>query len=94
MPANPKHLSSPGQRVLKVTAGIIGGFIVSILFHNAIGSLLENKGALIITTAYSAFLVWALLLALAFMFKNGWKAWGIYLLLILVFGTIIYFSKP
>ncbi|MEM6865434.1 MAG: hypothetical protein AAF575_09630 [Bacteroidota bacterium] len=93
MPANPKHLSSPGQRVLKITAGILGGFFVTILFHNALGSLLEEKGGLIITSAYTSFILWALLLALAFLMKNGWKVWGLYLLFILFFGTIIYLNN-
>jgi len=39
MPANKKYLSSGGQQFLKTTAGILGGFIVTILFHNTIGIL-------------------------------------------------------
>ena len=86
-------MSGPGQRLLKVTAGILGGFIVTILFHNAIGSMLEFKGGLIITTGYTAFILWAALMVIAFMFKNGWKIWGIYLLCIVLLGIIIYFNK-
>ncbi|UII81729.1 hypothetical protein [Flagellimonas sp. CMM7] len=93
MPANQKHLSSPGQRILKITAGILGGFFVTIFFHNALGSLLEQKGALIITTAYTSFFLWAALLVIAFLAKNGWKVWGIYLLLTLIFGAIIFLNK-
>ncbi|MEM9361858.1 MAG: hypothetical protein AAGA43_04435 [Bacteroidota bacterium] len=93
MPANKKHLSSPGQRVLKITAGILGGFFVTIFFHNAVGSLIEQKGALIITTAYTSFILWAALLVLAFIAKNGWKVWGIYLLLIIIFAGIIFLNK-
>lgn len=93
MPANQKHLSSPGQRILKTTAGILGGFLVTIFFHNALGSLLEQKGALIITTAYTSFILWAALLVIAFLSKNGWKVWGIYLLLTLIFGVVIFLNK-
>ncbi|KQC30394.1 hypothetical protein [Flagellimonas eckloniae] len=93
MPANQKHLSNPGQRILKITAGILGGFFVTIFFHNALGSLLEQKGALIITTAYTSFILWAALLVIAFLFKNGWKVWGIYLLLTLIFGVVIFLNK-
>ena len=93
MPANKKYLSNPKQRVLKITAGILGGLIVTILFHNAFASLLEDKGWLIITSAYSSFLVWIFLLVMAFMAKSGWKIWGIYLSLIIVFGITIYFNK-
>ncbi len=93
MPANTKYLSSGGQRILKISAGFLGGFVITILFHNAIGSLLVEKGGLIITTAYTSFILWALLMAIAFLGKNGWKIWGIYLTLICLFGFVIYFSK-
>ena len=93
MPANKKYLSSPRQRALKITAGILGGLIITILFHNAFASLLEEKGWLIITSAYSSFLVWILLMVIAFMSKNGWKIWGIYLSLIILFSITIYFNK-
>jgi len=93
MPANEKYLSSPGQRFLKITAGLLGGFVLTILFHNAIGSLLTEKGGLIITSAYSSFILWALCLVFAFMAKSGWKIWGIYLLLIFVFAGIIYVNQ-
>ena len=93
MPANKKHLSTSGQRVLKITAGILGGYLVTVLFHNAIGSLLENKRGLIITSAYSSFLMWTALMVVAFLFKSGWKVWGIYLVCMVIFGTIIFFFK-
>ena len=66
---------------------------ITILFHNAFASLLEEKGWLIITSAYSSFLVWTLLMVIAFMSKNGWKIWGIYLSLIILFSITIYFNK-
>lgn len=93
MPAKGKYLSSPGQRILKITAGLPGGFLVTILVHNAIGSLLTDKSALIVTSAYSSFILWAVCLVFAFMAKNGWKIWGIYLVVILICYTIIYFAK-
>ena len=86
-------MSDPGQRLLKITAGILGGFLVTILFHNALGSLLVDKGGLIITSAYSSFFLWAALLVIAFLIKNGWKVWGIYLVLIVLFATIIFLNK-
>jgi hypothetical protein len=93
MPANPKYLSSPGHRILKITAGILGGYLISVLFHNAIGSMLEEKGALIITTGYTSFIVWAAMLIFAFMGKNGWKVWGLYLLLIALLAGVIFLNK-
>ncbi|MEM7382209.1 MAG: hypothetical protein AAF361_13570 [Bacteroidota bacterium] len=93
MPANTKYLSSGGQRFLKITAGILGGFVITILFHNAIGTMLEAKGGIIITTGYTSFIMWATLMVVAFMVKNGWKTWGIYLLAIVLLGAVIYFNK-
>ena len=55
--------------------------------------MLAFKGGLIITTGYTAFILWAALMIIAFLFKNGWKVWGIYLLCILLLGMIIYFNK-
>lgn len=93
MPANRKYLSSNGQRFLKISAGVLGGFLVMIFFHNAIGVLLKEKAGLIITTTYTSFIMWALLMVFAFLSKNGWKVWGIYLLLTAVFGAIIFLNK-
>ncbi|MEM7485211.1 MAG: hypothetical protein AAF348_08380 [Bacteroidota bacterium] len=93
MPANKKHLSSSRQRFLKISAGILGGYLVTIFAHNALGSLLTEKGGLIITTAYTSFLLWATLLVLAFIAKNGWKVWGLYILLSIIFASIIFLSK-
>ena len=89
MPANKKHLSSRGQRWLKITAGLIGGFLITILFHNLIGLPFKEKGGIIITSAYTSFIMWAILMIVAFMFKNGWKIWGIYLILIISFYYLI-----
>lgn len=93
MPANTKYLSSGGQRFLKISAGILGGFIITILFHNAIGSMLEFKGGLIITSGYTSFILWAALMVFAFMVRNGWKVWGFYLLAIVLLGAVIYLNR-
>ncbi|WP_405414508.1 hypothetical protein [Maribacter sp. Asnod1-A12] len=93
MPANKKHLSSTGQRWLKVTAAIIGGYLVTMLVHNAIGIHLTNKGGIALTSAFSAFFMWVGLMVLAFLSKNGWKVWGIYLLIIALCAIIIYLGK-
>ncbi len=90
MPANQKYLSSTGQRWLKITAGIIGGYLVTMLLHNAIGIHLTNKGGIALTSAFSAFFMWVGLMVWAFMSKSGWKIWGIYLLIISVCSLIIY----
>ncbi|THV60112.1 hypothetical protein EZV76_06000 [Flagellimonas alvinocaridis] len=92
MPANKKYLtSSPTQRFAKITAAILGGLMVAVLFHMALASWF-NHVAVIITSTFSAFILWAVLMVLAFLGKNGWKIWGIYLTVSLLFGMLIYFG--
>lgn len=92
MPANKKYLtSSLTQRFAKITAAILGGLMVAVLFHMALASWF-NHVAVIITSTFSAFILWAVLMVLAFLGKNGWKIWGIYLAVSLFFGVLIYFG--
>ena len=94
MPANPKYLTnSPWQKCAKLTAGILGGYIVSALFHIALALLIDLKYALL-SSIYTLYILWCVLIIVSFLFKNGWKAWLIYLLITLVLGVVIYFLKP
>lgn len=86
MPANKKYLSSPGQRVLKITAGFIGGYLVMLSFHIML-TFIFPKQHVVMTAAFSGYILWAILLLCAFLAKNGWKVWGIYLLLTLLFSV-------
>ncbi|MFD2101397.1 hypothetical protein [Flagellimonas iocasae] len=93
MPANKKYLTpSPSQRFAKITAAILGGLIVAVMFHMALASWF-NHVAVIITSTFSAFVLWAALMVVAFLGKNGWKVWGIYLLASLFLGVIYYFGN-
>jgi len=80
MPANKKYLSTPGQRFLKITAGFIGGYLVMISFHLLLTRIIENK-YIIITSFITGYVLWAILLLVAFLTKNGWKIWGVYILI-------------
>ncbi|MEZ0452252.1 hypothetical protein ACR78Z_23580 [Sphingobacterium thalpophilum] len=91
MPANKKYLSTPFQRFLKITAGFIGGYIVMLSFHVLLTTFFEKKDV-VITAGFTGYLLWAILLLFAFLSKNGWKIWGIYLLLAAVF-SLPYFLK-
>ncbi len=93
MPANKKHLSSTGQRWLKTTAAIIGGYIVTMIIHNAIGIFLQNKAVVALTSAYSAFFMWVALMIWAFMSRNGWKIWGIYIGITAICAVLIVLFK-
>ena len=92
MPANKKYLSSNWQRFAKITAGIFGGYFVTLSFHLAL-SFWFNHTNVIITGAFTGFIMWATLMVLAFLSKNGWKILVIYLLITLFFSAIIYISK-
>ena len=90
MPAQKKHLSPRGQRWLKVSAAIIGGYLVATFLQIALSAHVVRKDVLIITSAYLSFFLWVLFMIIPFLFRSGWKAWGFYLIIILVCSGIIY----
>jgi len=93
MPANPKYLTqSKWQRFAKITAAILGGYFVSVTFHLALASWL-NRANVLMTMAFSGFILWVALMVVAFLAKSGWKIWGVYLLLTLVFSLFIYLGQ-
>lgn len=81
MPANKKYLTkSPWQRLLKITAGFFGGYAVMVSFHLLLALWIDKK-YIVVTAAFSGYILWAVLLLFAFLAKNGWKVWAVYLLL-------------
>ena len=93
MPANKKYLTpSTSQRFAKISAAILGGLIVAVMFHMALASWFDHV-TVIITSTFSAFILWAILMVVAFLGKNGWKIWGIYLLASLVLFVNFYFGN-
>lgn len=93
MPAKKEYLSTKGQRALKITAGLIGGYFLAITFQMMIAALIPYQTAVILTGAFSVFIMWVALMVLAFLAKNGWIIWGIYLTGIAVCGFVIYLLK-
>lgn len=93
MPANKKHLTpSFHQRFAKITAGIIGGFVItSALF--LVLAMLTDHVIVLMTLKFAGFMVWCALVIVPFLFKNGWKAWGLYLVAILLLLSILYIIK-
>lgn len=93
MPANPKHLTaSPWQRAGKISAGILGGYCVSVTIHLAFASW-GNHVNVLITSTFTGFIVWAVLMVLAFLAKSGWRVWLLYILLALIFLVIAWMGK-
>jgi len=84
MPANKKYLSSPGQKVLKVSAALLGGYMVTSALHLFLLLFLDKKTVLV-TMFFSTYILWAVLMIFAFLAKSGWKIWGWYLLISLIF---------
>lgn len=86
MPANKKYLTkSPFQKFLKITAGFIGGYCVMITFHHLLGYIFEPKNV-VITAAFTGYLLWAVLLLAAFLAKSAWKVWLFYIFLTAIFS--------
>lgn len=71
------------QRFLKITAGFIGGYAVMMAFHLVL-TLFVDKKHIVMTAGVTGYILWALLLLLAFLSKNGWKIWGLYLFIFLL----------
>lgn len=93
MPANPKYLTpTTGQRFLKISAAILGSYLVTVSLHLALAAWFD-KATIIITMSFSGFILWVALMIVAFLAKNGWKIWGIYLLLTLFFFLILYLGQ-
>jgi len=86
MPANTKYLTqSKHQRFAKVSAAILGAFLVSSTLHLAIAAWVTNVKPVLATYSFSLFIVWCTLMLLTFLFKNGWKCWLLYLAITAVF---------
>ena len=94
MPANPKYLNkSPWQQFAKISAGIIGGYMVTALFHMCLALWLPNSKEALISSIYTHFIIWSALVIVPFLFKNGWKAWGIYIASSLLLFGIYYLGN-
>ncbi len=94
MPAKQEYLSTTGQRILKISAGFLGGYMLSLAIHLFIAAIFPAlQAGIMLTAAYFIFFLWMVFMILAFMAKSGWKIWGIYLSATAVLGVIIYLLK-
>lgn len=89
MPANKKYLTaSKWQRFAKISASILGGFLVAASFHLAIAAWLSDKKTIWATYSFSLFVLWCPLMLLPFLFENGWKCWLYYGIAFLLFSAV------
>ncbi|MFD2825928.1 hypothetical protein ACFSYG_05550 [Leeuwenhoekiella polynyae] len=94
MPANSKYLTqSRWQRFGKITAGILGGYFVAQTLHLAVAAYTSHI-VVLITSTFSLFIIWAALLICAFLAKNAWKVWGIYIGICILLSVLIYLAPP
>ena len=94
MPANTKYLTkSSWQKTAKITAGIIGGYIITALFHLSLALWLPYHKEVLITSIYPVFILWGVLLIVPFLFKNGWKAWILYIVISISLYGIYFLGK-
>lgn len=93
MPANPKYLTqSKWQRFAKISAAILGGYLVSVSFHLALASWFDRAN-IMITMGYTGFILWVALMVVAFLAKKAWEIWLIYLGVSLFFSVLIYLGQ-
>ncbi|MBV7441378.1 hypothetical protein KRX57_08085 [Weeksellaceae bacterium TAE3-ERU29] len=91
MPANPKYLTkNPWQRFAKISAGILGGYLLSAIYHMVFALWLPFHKEVLVTIIITHFVVWCGLLIVPFLFKNGWHAWVLYLILIVI-GLFLFY---
>jgi len=94
MPANPKYLNkSPWQQGAKISAGLIGGYCISALLHMNLALLIPLHQEVLVTSTITLFLVWCTLIVIPYLFDNGWKAWGLYLIIIIILYSLYFFNK-
>lgn len=90
MPANKKYLTQKvHQRIAKITAAILGGYILTMAIHLAAASWLD-KTTVMITSTFTGFILWVVLMIMAFLARNGWKVWGLYILFSGFCALVIY----
>ena len=93
MPANPKYLTkSPWQRVAKISAAILGGYLVTTCLHLTL-AVWFDPATVLITSTFTAFILWAVLMVLAFLARNGWKIWACYLLICFGLGVLYFLGN-
>lgn len=93
MPANKKHLNPAfHQRFAKITAGFIGGFALTIALF-LIPAVLTDHVIVLFTLKFAGFIVWGAFMIIPFLFKNGWKVWGIYLMAIVLLSSLLFLIK-
>ena len=93
MPANKKYLAkSPWTKFSKLLAAILGGFLVSIGIHFTLALWVDMR-TVIVTSIFSIFILWTILMLAVYWIKSPLKVWAIILLTLIICSAAIYFGK-
>lgn len=94
MPANPKYLTtSKSQRFAKLSAALLGSFLVTAAIHLVFAAYISPKVTLK-TAQYSLFIIWVGLMFVPYLMRDGWKCWLLFIGLILFFAALIWLRLP
>ncbi|MEL6673059.1 MAG: hypothetical protein AAFR61_12735 [Bacteroidota bacterium] len=77
MPAKAKYLSSGWVQFSKLMAAIFGCYIASTMLHISFAKSVVDDTPVLLTSAYSFFLVWVGLMIMVYMIKRAWISWAI-----------------
>ncbi len=93
MPAHKKHLTKSFlTAAAKITAGFVGGYAVTVSLFMAL-SLWWDRAGVMVTLIFGGFILWAEVDDCCFLFRNGWLACLLYLVLAAVFSVVFYFNQ-
>ena len=93
MPANKKYLiKSPWIRFSKLLAAILGGFMLSIAIHMVLGLWIDLH-LVLVTSVFSVFIIWTVLMLAVYWIKSPLKAWVVILITLIICGAAIYLGK-
>ena len=90
MPAKAKYLSSGWTRFSKVVAAIFGAYFATMFMHIALAKNVPNDTPVLLTSTYTAFLVWCGLMIMIYLIKKAWISWAILLSVILISALLIF----
>ncbi|MEM9859705.1 MAG: hypothetical protein AAF843_20295 [Bacteroidota bacterium] len=93
MPANKKYLLNTRLgRTSKILAAIFGSLFATMSFHVAAAVWTDPINALV-TSLFSIFIIWPLLMLMVYWIAKPWKSWTILLSITLIFGVLTYLGK-
>ncbi|RZM09815.1 MAG: hypothetical protein EOO88_49010, partial [Pedobacter sp.] len=58
MPAKTEYLTTPGQRALKLSAGILGGYVLTAALHLLLAVVTPFREQILLSSTVSFFLCW------------------------------------